>query len=230
MHNDYFVSPIDYSNSIYLTYNGDQPFASIGSKTLVPGMASVSLPSAPPQDGLPRALVTEFLRLDATGEIGLWKGGYRPEAGPTGKRKNLYRTDPRSHYSALTLDLIRVQWHVATVLFEGKRMPMLWHSQGSFYNHGATMLAQQTDTVPPAYLPKSDSIKVCFDAYLVLSQMWKPYVDIRTTKYYDASDFEPVVRSLFKKWWHAVKINDGLWRLYADDWKELFFAKFAIPV
>jgi hypothetical protein len=57
--------------------------------------------------------------------------------------------------------------------------------------------------------------------------MWKPVVDINTTKYRLASEFEREVRPLIKGWWHAIKIDRG-WRLYADDKDDLFWAKMNI--
>jgi hypothetical protein len=126
MFNDYLISPAGSSNSTFLAYNGDQPFASFGSKALVQGVPSMCLPSAPPKDNQPRGLVTEFLRLDASGKIGKSRNCGRFEAGPTGKRKNLYLMDPRSQYFAPILDLTPSEWHAAIVSYEGKRVLMLW--------------------------------------------------------------------------------------------------------
>jgi hypothetical protein len=112
MFNNYFISPTNHSNSIYLTYHKNQPFASLGSKTPVPGVTSVCLPSAPPEDDQPRGLISEFLRVNSDSSIGK-KGErtwIRKEAGPTGKRQNLYRMNPRSYYTEPRLDWLLVRW------------------------------------------------------------------------------------------------------------------------
>jgi hypothetical protein len=212
-------------NSIFLTYQGDQPFANFGSKTLGLGVASIPLPSAPVHDGQTRGLVSEFVRVGFDGDIGPLN--YRHlEAGPTGKRRGLYRSDARSQYAVLGLDSAYTQWHIATVTFDGNRVPMIWSSDFREHNRRATKLARQPDTVLPATFTQPD-IVICGNVYLVLRQMWKPTVDIRTTKYPSFSDFEREVRPLIKGWWHAIEINGG-WRLYADDKDELFWAKLKI--
>ncbi len=234
MSNNYFISPIGFSDSIFLTYQGNQPFASFGRKTPLPGVTSLCLPSAPPEDKQPRGLVSEFLLIHRDGCIGKKRKWKRIEAGPTGKRPNLYRMDLRSQYAEPWLDASWLRWNTATVSFGGKPVRMLWHDcwddgwDDCKYggNPLATSLAQQEHAVLPSYLA-GRSITVRSTAYLVLGQMWKPVVDIRTTKYPLASDFEREVRRLIKGWWHAIEINGG-WRLYADDINELFMAKMAI--
>jgi hypothetical protein len=229
MFNDYLISPAGSSNSTFLAYNGDQPFASFGSKALVQGVPSMCLPSAPPKDNQPRGLVTEFLRLDASGKIGKSRNCGRFEAGPTGKRKNLYLMDPRSQYFAPILDLTPSEWHAAIVSYEGKRVLMLWWDCPGGQNTQATNLARQEDTVLPAYFHRSGNIEVCGEVYFILRQMWKPYADIHTMRYAFASDLAPIISPVMKKWWRAVWVTAGLWRVYADDMNELFHAKLKIP-
>jgi hypothetical protein len=223
---NHFISPINFSNSIYLTYQGGQPFASFGSKTLVSQVTSVCLPSAPPEDNQPRGLVTEFLSITPRSGIGKRWWARRVDIGPTDKRKNLHRLDSRSVYAVPELDCPLRRWNTATVSFEGKPVPMLWEERHYEHNPHATNFARQDDTVLPGYFWKP-SIKVGGVAYLVLRQMWKPVVDVNTRKYRLASDFEREVRPLIKGWWHAIKINNG-WRLYAEDKDELFDAKLRI--
>jgi hypothetical protein len=236
MHNNYFISPVRHSNSIYLTYQGGQPFASFGSKTLMPGVTGMFLPSAPPQDNIPRALVTEVLQLCPSRNITPAAYRLRDETGSTDRRKSPYRSHKLSQYSMPDLDDHFFFWHEATVTFKGKRVPMLFQNDGlhgEFYdlndNQQATTLIQQADTEIPAYFTHPTAlvrrpIVIWYDAYLVLGQMWKPFIDIRTPKYRRASDFEEDVGPLFKKWWHAVRISNG-WRLYSDETTALFGAK-----
>jgi hypothetical protein len=242
MFNNYFISPIYRSTSIYLTYQGDQPFASFGRKTLVPGTTGTLLPSAPPQDNIARALVTEVLQLCPSCDIEpaeLLKHLLGDETGPIDRRRSLYRNHERSQYSMLDLDDPFCLWHEATVKFEGKEVPMLFSNDGILYNDDnsrineqATKLGEQADTKLPKYFNGKQiqnhmirtPLVIRYDAYLVLGQMWKPFADIRTPKYPRASDFGSDVGPLFKGWWHAVRISNG-WRLYADDKNELFHAK-----
>lgn len=236
MYNNYFISPVRHSNSIYLTYQGDQPFASFGSKTLMPGVTGTFLPSAPPQDNIPRALVTEVLQLCPSRSIAPAAHLLRDETGPTDRRKSLYRSHKLSQYSMPDLDDHFFFWHEATVTFKGKRVPMLFQNDGlhgEFYdlndNQQATTLIQQADTEIPAYFTHPLALVrrptvIWYNAYLVLGQMWKPFADIRTTKYRRASDFGSEVGSLFEGWWHAVRVSNG-WRLYADDINDLFHAR-----
>ncbi len=224
--NNYFIYPIHCSDSVFLTYENNKPFASLGSKTLIPG-TGVRIPSAPAQDSQPRALVSEFLRLGPYGAIGSTRCGRR-EAGPAGKLRNLYRTDSASQYTAYLLDWKKLNWHIAEVTFERSRYHMLFNREFGGYNVRANMLFEQEDTTFNGILNPSDA-DIRGDAYMLLSQMWKPYTDIRTKKYPFARDFERVVRPLFKGWWRAVWIDKG-WRLFADDMDELFFAKLKIPV
>lgn len=230
----YITSPIYYANSIFLAYDEGQPFASLGSKTLMPGSPRVSIASAPPKDDQSRALISEFLRLCMSGNIGPMD--YSPwglEAGPKGKRNNLYRSDLRSHYADHNLNDISLPWFEAQVTFEDKRVPMFWNIGSpkdyvSGNNERASKLALQPDTALPAPFTPSNLI-IRSDAYLLLNQMWKPYTDICSKRYPRAADVERVVRPLFKGWWRACSIKRG-WRLYADDENELLFAKLAIPV
>jgi hypothetical protein len=134
--------------------------------------------------------------------------------------------DSRSSYAEPELDYPWLRWNTATVPFEGRPVPLLWADGAKEHNPHATNFAQQAHSVRPGYFCQSN-ISVYGTALLVLRQMWKPVVDINTTKYRLASDFEREVRPLIKGWWHAIKINSG-WRLYADDKDELFLAKFKI--
>jgi hypothetical protein len=171
--------------------------------------------------------VSEFLRLGPHGAIGPVKGCHN-EAGPSGKVRNLYRTDEQSQYTASMLDRQQLNWLQVEVTFEGQRALMLVTEDFSPPNVRATMLTEQADTIAPSGISHFD-IQAGGDAYIVLSQMWKPYTDIRTKKYLSRTQFEQAVRPLFQGWWRAVQISDG-WRLFADDMNELFFAKLAIPV
>jgi hypothetical protein len=228
MFNNYFISPISFSDSIFLTYQGDQPFASFGSKTLVPGITSVCLPSAPPEDNQPRGLISEFLRIFANGDIGDERPWLAMEAGPTGKRQNLYRLDPRSRYTEPLLDAPWLRWHTGTVSFGGRPVPLIWRDCDCEMNAFATHLARQEDTLLPPHLSQC-GITVAGDAFLVLRQMWMPVVDILTRKYQRGPDFQREVGPLIKGWWYAVKLRNG-WRLYAEDMNELLFAKLMIRV
>jgi hypothetical protein len=118
-------------------------------------------------------------------------------------------------------------WHLAKVAFEGTRVFMLWSTAFWTRNVRATMLAQQPDTKFHGAIEPSQ-LEATGDAYLLLSQMWKPYVDISTNLYPTAADFERVARRLLQGWWRAVRTNYG-WRIFADNWKELFSAKISIP-
>jgi hypothetical protein len=239
MSNNYFISPIGFSDSIYLTYDNSQPFASFGLKKLGSGQLSMSLPSAPPEDGQPRSLITEYLMLDSDGAIGSNLLTYH--SGPLSRDRKRHQSDPRSQYHAYHIDDKTMRWNHTDVTWDGRTLPMIYcsaqaplphrlptnNNQATALMHARRQALIERGARPNEIWNLSDCI-VYNDAYIALKQMWKPYVDIPVANYKNRLHFIRQARPFFgKRWWHVTWI-DREFRLYADDMNDLFYAKLVL--
>jgi hypothetical protein len=186
------------------------------------------------QLALPREVVREYLPVFPGADPKRLRM-HRSDIGPTGKKKDLYRTNPGSLYASRLLYGSCGTWHSATITVQGELLPelkgkhltMVWDSEDKGHNPLATRRVRQPDAIlPNDYAQRQISIRGT--VYLVLSEMLKPYINIRAKKSVPPADFQQMVAPLFKGWWLAIPKNDG-WRLYADDEKELSAAALHLP-
>jgi hypothetical protein len=170
----------------------------------------------------PQGTLIEYLRLGPHGAIGPIRS-CSSEAGPMDSRRDLYRTDADSQFTARMLTMPGTNWNTALVTFEGERRILLWTSDWYGCNGRATTLLHQSTTERLTGRALQPGEEARGDAYLVLNCFRKPVANI-VTPIRTSREFRKEANPLFQGWWHAIQTGNG-WRLFADDEDELLFAK-----
>lgn len=176
------------------------------------------------------APITEYLRVGPRGGMDRdWAYDYEFYSPET--FNSAVRTDPRSWFtSAAEMGcLISVQWNVASVIHEGLGRTMLWtreSNRGKYFRNETAIDLLRHHFVNGSGLASPDD-EVIGNVYFLMSETWKPFIDIPTTNIERASDFREATKGIFKGWWHATSIENG-WRVFSDSLTELTYAKLAL--
>lgn len=188
--------------------------------------AGATQPMALPD--VPMAPLTEYLRLGQKGGMG-WDRICRWEVYAPGEfRDNTYKTDPRSEFTSRVEygHILNFQWNAATVVHEGSSRTMLWtRDRNGSRNEAAIDLLRHQFVQGSGLLSCHDA--AFGDAYFLLNQTWKPYIDIVGADKLSVSAFRKAALQHISGWWHAVPIENG-WRIFSDNLTELTWAKLAL--
>jgi hypothetical protein len=175
------------------------------------------------------APLTEYLRLGPKGGIG-WDRECRSEVYAPGALRNSHKTDPRSEFtSRVESGWGNFEWNAATVFPKGSVKTMLWTRDFKYGCRNQTAMNLLQHRFLRGSRPTSPDDAALGDAYFVLNQTWKPFIDIVRTDSESAFDFRKAARPLFTGWWHAISIENG-WRIFSDNLTELTVAKLTLSL